>query len=126
MNDQRKVIFEQRIDLMRDEVVPGTIADMRHAVVDELVAKHVPRECLSGAVGHGGRSRRSSRACSASTLPVDEWAKEEGIADEVRDHIADAPTRRWPRRSRCGDARHPLGAESIVLQMLDDLWLRAR
>src|SRR5690606_39977989 len=42
MNDQRKVIFEQRVDLMRDETVDDTIADMRHAVIDELVAKHIP------------------------------------------------------------------------------------
>ena len=42
MNDQRKVIFEQRLDLMRDEAVDETIADMRHSVIDELVAKHIP------------------------------------------------------------------------------------
>src|SRR5207249_2024197 len=42
MNDQRKVIFEQRVDLMKDETVAETITDMRHAVVEDLVAKHVP------------------------------------------------------------------------------------
>src|SRR5439155_18953573 len=33
MNDQRKVVFEQRVDLMRDQNVAETIADMRHAVI---------------------------------------------------------------------------------------------
>src|SRR6185369_5266889 len=42
MNDQRKVIFDQRIELMQDENVAGTVSDMRHAVIDDLVAKHVP------------------------------------------------------------------------------------
>src|SRR5207237_1499358 len=42
MNDQRKVIFDQRIELMSDENVAGTVADMRHAVIDDLVDKHVP------------------------------------------------------------------------------------
>ena len=42
MNDQRKVIFDQRIELMKDEQVAETVADMRHAVIDDLVAKHVP------------------------------------------------------------------------------------
>src|SRR6266571_7181239 len=42
MNDQRKVIFEQRVDLMRDENVADTVADMRHDVIEDLVAKHVP------------------------------------------------------------------------------------
>ncbi|MFX5937592.1 hypothetical protein ABTE71_19755, partial [Acinetobacter baumannii] len=41
-NDQRKVIFEQRIDLMKNESVAETVADMRHAFIDELVIKHVP------------------------------------------------------------------------------------
>ena len=42
MNDQRKVIFDQRVELMKDETVAETITDMRHDVVEELVAKHVP------------------------------------------------------------------------------------
>ncbi len=42
MNDQRKVIFEQRLDLMRDENVDETVADMRHSVIDDLVSKHIP------------------------------------------------------------------------------------
>jgi len=42
MNDQRKVIFEQRLELMRDETVDETIADMRHAMIEEMVAKYVP------------------------------------------------------------------------------------
>ncbi|MGB8046138.1 MAG: preprotein translocase subunit SecA, partial [Pseudolabrys sp.] len=42
MNDQRKVIFEERLDLMRDEAVDETVAGMRHSVIDELVAKHIP------------------------------------------------------------------------------------
>ena len=42
MNDQRKVIFDQRVDLMSDEAVDETVADMRHSVINELVAKHIP------------------------------------------------------------------------------------
>src|SRR5437764_2723904 len=42
MNDQRKVIFEQRVDWMRDEAVAETVSDMRHEAVAELVSKHVP------------------------------------------------------------------------------------
>src|SRR6187455_1039821 len=42
MNDQRKVVFEQRREFMAEESVRATIDDMRHAVIDDLVAKHVP------------------------------------------------------------------------------------
>ncbi|MFX8445263.1 preprotein translocase subunit SecA, partial [Acinetobacter baumannii] len=46
-NDQRKAIFDQRIDLMRDQNVAETVADMRHALVDDLVAKHVPEHAYA-------------------------------------------------------------------------------
>ena len=42
MNDQRKVIFDQRVEWMKDEAVNEIVADMRHAAVEDLVAKHVP------------------------------------------------------------------------------------
>src|ERR1700738_1344554 len=42
MNDQRKVIFDQRVELMKDESLAETINDMRHDVIHDLVAKHVP------------------------------------------------------------------------------------
>src|SRR5262249_57350848 len=42
MNDQRKVIFDQRIDLMRDENVAETVADMRKQVLYTLVRTYVP------------------------------------------------------------------------------------
>ena len=42
MNDQRKVIFEQRIDIMGHDDVSETVADMRHQVVHELVTPHIP------------------------------------------------------------------------------------
>jgi preprotein translocase subunit SecA len=41
-NDQRKVIFDQRVDLMKNESVAETVADMRRAFVEDLVTKHVP------------------------------------------------------------------------------------
>src|SRR5881396_3617945 len=47
MNDQRKVIFEQRIGIMRGEDVPETIDDMRHQVIDDLVARHIPEHAYA-------------------------------------------------------------------------------
>src|SRR5215204_2606137 len=42
MNDQRKVIFDQRVEWMSDAVTAEIVNDMRHDVIDDLVAKHVP------------------------------------------------------------------------------------
>ena len=42
MNDQRKVIFEHRLDIMSEEDVSETVKDLRHEVVKELVRRHIP------------------------------------------------------------------------------------
>src|SRR5436190_4748226 len=81
MNDQRKVIFEQRIGIMRGEDISETIDDMRHEVVDQLIAKHIPENVYAeqwDAVGLRERLRESI----GIDFPVDEWAKEEGIAEQ--------------------------------------------
>src|ERR1700675_2338436 len=44
MNDQRAAIFKERLDLMRDEAVDETVADMRHSVIEDLIAKHIPEK----------------------------------------------------------------------------------
>src|SRR5258707_810374 len=81
MNDQRKVIFDQRIEWMRDEEVNEIVADMRHAAVDDLVAKHVPENAYPEQWATKGLREELKRILDLD-LPVDEWAKEEGIADE--------------------------------------------
>ena len=54
MNDQRKVIFEQRIDIMGEEDVSETVEGMRHQVLQELVTDAHPRERLRRAVERRG------------------------------------------------------------------------
>ncbi|HEY6860907.1 MAG TPA: preprotein translocase subunit SecA, partial [Pseudolabrys sp.] len=87
MNDQRKVIFEQRLELMRDETVDETIADMRHAMIEDLVAKHVPENAYPEQWDTAGLDQ-TLREVLTLTLPVQDWAKEEGITPEdVRERI---------------------------------------
>ena len=81
MNDQRKVIFEQRVEWMQDEAAAEVVADMRH----ERSTISSPSTCRRTPIPSSG----TRRACKEELkrvlgldLPVDEWAKEEGIADE--------------------------------------------
>jgi preprotein translocase subunit SecA len=123
MNDQRKVIFDQRIELMKDENVAETVADMRRDVVDSLVAKHVPENAYPEQWDTRGLKEELSRVL-ALDLPVDEWAKEEGIADEeliarverrADEHMA-AKVAQW------GPDVMRYVEKSILLQTLDHLW----
>ena len=98
MNDQRKVIFEERLELMRDEAVDETIADMRHSVIEDLVAKHIPANAYAEQWDVAGLDT-ALREVLTLDLPVKDWAKEEGIADEeVRERISAAPTSTWRAR----------------------------
>jgi preprotein translocase subunit SecA len=122
-NDQRKVIFDQRIDLMKDENVAETVADMRHTVIDELVAKHVPENAYPEQWDTPGLKEELNRVLGID-LPVDEWAKEEGIADEeliarierrADEHMAGKVAQWGPDVIRYVE-------KSILLQTLDHLW----
>jgi preprotein translocase subunit SecA len=123
MNDQRKVIFDQRIELMKDETVAETVSDMRHTVIDELVAKHVPENAYPEQWDTPGLKEELTRVLGIE-LPVDEWAKEEGIADEellsrierrADEHMA-AKVAQW------GPDVIRYVEKSILLQTLDHLW----
>jgi preprotein translocase subunit SecA len=122
-NDQRKVIFDQRVDLMKDESVAETVADMRRAFVEDVVTKHVPEHVYAEQWDTVGLKEELKRVLDVD-LPVDEWAKEEGIADEelltrienrVDQHMA-AKVAQWgPEVMRYVE-------KTILLQTLDHLW----
>ena len=82
MNDQRKAIFSQRREIMEAEDLSETTRDMRHQLIDDLVAEHIPEKAyadqweteeLAGQVKH----------YFGIDLPVREWAEEEGVDEEV-------------------------------------------
>jgi preprotein translocase subunit SecA len=123
MNDQRKVIFDQRIEWMRDEAVNEIVADMRHAAVEDLVAKHVPENAYPEQWDTKGLQEELKRVLDLD-LPVAEWAKEEGIANEelltrierrADEHMA-AKVAQW------GADVMRYVEKSVLLQMLDHLW----
>ena len=123
MNDQRKVIFEQRLDLMRDEAVDETVADMRHSVIDELVAKHIPENAYPEQWDVAGLDQALLEVLTL-TLPVQDWAKEEGIADEeVRERIVRRADE-WMagKVAKWGPDVMRYVEKSILLQSLDHLW----
>jgi preprotein translocase subunit SecA len=123
MNDQRKVIFEQRLELMRDETVDETINDMRHAMIEDLVAKHIPENAYPEQWDVIGFDKTLNEVLTLE-LPVQDWAKEEGITvEDVRERI----TRRadeWmaAKVAKWGPDVMRYVEKSILLQTLDHLW----
>ncbi|MEZ5816051.1 MAG: preprotein translocase subunit SecA [Hyphomicrobiaceae bacterium] len=87
MNDQRKVIFDQRLDIMATEDVSETITDMRHQLVEHLVAAHIPENAYAEQWDIDGLKSDVERIFGLD-LPLKDWADEEGIADEeIRERL---------------------------------------
>ncbi|RUU10585.1 preprotein translocase subunit SecA, partial [Mesorhizobium sp. M7A.T.Ca.TU.009.01.3.2] len=76
-NDQRKVVFEQRIELMDGEGLSETIAEMREGVIDEIVAKAIPENAYAEQWNVAGLKAEIAEFLNLD-LPVEDWAKEEG------------------------------------------------
>jgi preprotein translocase subunit SecA len=123
MNDQRKVIFEQRIDLMHDETVAETVADMRREIVEDLVATHIPEKAFAEQWDTEGLHKEFKEIFDMD-VPVAEWAAEEGIAEEeIRERLQDKADAAAARKTSelSPDIMRRI-EKAVLLQTLDYLW----
>ena len=123
MNDQRKVIFEQRRDLMDETEASETIIDMRYEYIEDLVSQYIPENSYPEQW-----DTQSLRNKIKTTLlidaPVDDWAKEEGIAEEeiisrlkkIIDQIMELKEKKYGL-----DVLKKI-EKTVLLQVLDILW----
>jgi preprotein translocase subunit SecA len=81
MNDQRKAIFEQRIEFMTAKDVSDVVKDMRAQAVEDLVIKHIPPKAYADQWDVDGLDEAVKKYLGVD-LPIKDWAAEEGIADE--------------------------------------------
>jgi preprotein translocase subunit SecA len=123
MNDQRKVVFEQRRDLMGQDSVRETVDEMRHGVIDDFVAVHIPENAYAEQWDAEGLKHRALDVLGLD-LPIEEWVKEEGIADEeIRERLRKASDESYAARvERNGAEVMTYVEKQVVLQVLDHLW----
>ena len=123
MNDQRKVIYEQRIELMEVDDVSDTVADMRHETVDVLVAQHIPENVYPEQWDIDGLDEEVTKIFGLD-LPIKDWAAEEGIADEeMRNRLYSAADSRIAEKAaRYGRDVLRMVEKSLLLQILDQCW----
>src|SRR5690606_3849018 len=123
MNDQRKVIYEQRRDLMQASDVSQTVTEMRHDVINDMVARFIPENSYPEQWDTKGLHEESLRLL-ALDLPIADWAKEEGIdADTVRERILQASDRKMAEKAaNFGPDIMRMAEKSLLLQLLDQAW----
>ncbi len=123
MNDQRKVIYEQRREIMDAPDVQQTIEDMRHETVANVVARAIPENAYAEQWNLAQLHEECLRVMNLD-LPVKDWAKEEGIADaEIRQRIAEAADRKMAEKAaNYGPEIMRMAEKSLLLQILDQQW----
>ena len=123
MNDQRKVVYQQRREIMAAADVSGMLADMRDEVLDELVTRCIPQNALSDQWDVASLHEELRRVFNLD-LPTADWAKEEGIADvELRERIGRAVAEKVSQKEALyGPDIMRLAERSLLLQILDQQW----
>jgi len=123
MNDQRKVIFDQRIDLMKGEELSETIKDMRHDVIDDLVTMHIPEKAYAEQWDTINLQQDVMQYLNLE-LPIIEWAREDGIDEEILiERITEASDNfAKQREEEFGAEMHDFLEKRVTLETLDHLW----
>ncbi|MFD1623950.1 preprotein translocase subunit SecA [Azospirillum griseum] len=123
MNDQRKVVYEQRREVMDSEDIAEEIREMRHQVIANLVATAIPANSYSEQWDITALHESVNRLL-AMDLPVQDWAKEEGIAEpEIEERIRNAADAKYAAKEEAYGAETMRHVEkSLLLQILDQEW----
>lgn len=123
LNDQRKVIFEQRVEMMEAPNISETVSDMRREVVDDLVTTHIPERAYAEQWDAAGLKTQAANILNLD-LPIEDWVKEEGIGeDDIRERLTEATNAAFNEKvERFGpDIMHYVERQ-VVMQTLDHLW----
>ena len=122
-NDQRKAIFEQRIEFMTAEDVSDTITEMRRDVVEDIVNEAMPPKTYAEQWDIDGLIEETHKIFGI-TPPIREWASEEGVAnEEIIERLSAAADEAFlARAAEMGPERMRWFEKQILLQLLDKEW----
>ena len=123
MNDQRKVIFSQRREIMEAEDLSEITADMRSQVIDDLVDLHIPAKSYADQWDTEGLYAQCIAQLGID-VPVIEWAAEEGVDDEdLREHLEEATEKLMAEKAAAFGPEVMRNIEKqILLQTIDGKW----
>ena len=123
MNDQRKVIYEQRREIMNNAAIEELVRDMRSDVVYDMVTRAVPQGSYAEQWNVDQLHSEAQRVLNRD-LPVQQWAKEEGMDEaELEKRIQDAADTFMAEKAvRTGPDIFRRVEKAIVLQRLDHSW----
>ena len=123
MNEQRKVIFKQRLDIMRAADLSDIIKDMRGEVIDDLIDLYMPPKTYADQWDMDGLHAAIVEHLNMN-LPVQDWAAEEGTDDEdISERIEKNANEMMAKKAvDFGPDNMRLIEKQLLLQTIDSKW----
>ena len=123
MNDQRRVIFDQRKEIMRADDVHDTVVDMRHEAAALIVERSIPAGTYHDAWDSETLDADARRVLGVEA-PIADWFAEDGIAEpEIEARLIDAADRHMAEKAvRLGPDIMRMAEKNLLLQVLDQQW----
>ena len=123
MNEQRKVIFGQRRDIMEAEDLSEVITDMRHQVIDDLIDTYMPPKTYADQWDTQGFYAAVIEQLNID-VPVIAWCEEDGVDDEiVRERLIEATDKMMAEKAEgFGPENMRLIEKQLLLQTIDAKW----
>ncbi len=123
MNDQRKVIFDQRKEIMRSEDISDMVTDMRHEVIETFVYKSIPDQSYHNEWDEIALTEDTKNYLGL-TAPIKDWIREDGIIEkEIISRLTELSNNYMAERAvKIGVDIFRQAEKTIMLQVLDQSW----
>ena len=123
MNEQRKVIFGQRREIMEAQDLNEITSDMRHQMIEDLVAVHMPPKSYPDQWDSDGLAA-ALKDKAGLDLPIAAWAAEEGVdQDAIRERTTEAADKLMAEKETAFGPQTMRSIEKqVLLQTIDAKW----
>ena len=123
MNDQRKVIFEQRLDLLQKSDVSETIREMRHDLILDIIQENIPEKSFIDDWDIETIQKELKRIFNDSS-PIEKWIKDPEIDEEILEKkLNDFFDNKYEEKVESfGKEITPSLEKSILMQVIDQNW----
>jgi preprotein translocase subunit SecA len=123
MNDQRKVIYDRRIEIMDTEDVSATVKDMRDEVSEDIVNDNIPPKSYPERWDIESLEKEVFRFYGIR-LPIKDWVQEEGVADkEILEKLDVAIDALFEEKEKTyGPKIMRILEKRVLVVTLDQLW----
>ena len=123
MNEQRKVIFKQRLDIMKADDLSEIVQDMRNEVIDDMIDTYMPPKTYADQWDTEGLHNAVNETLNMD-LPVADWAEEEGVDDEqIGERLEDAADEMMAQKAgQFGAENMRMIEKQVLLQTIDSKW----